>query len=161
MAKRRLDLAIAKTQPALNFEFERRPFCLRPERKGFLPWREILADLGVSRGDPNWSQSFIPQMEARGKLVQINFDFDVELGNSLGSLRLLWWVKVEYGFEKQEELAGILARRHFEEKSCVSRKETLLQACADLGLATDEAEGVLSSNKFMTGSSCQLIQHYC
>jgi hypothetical protein len=78
MAKRRLDMAIAKVKPSLKFEFERRPFCLRPERQGFLLWREILADLGASRGDPQWSKSFIPQMEARGLQVGITFDFDVE-----------------------------------------------------------------------------------
>jgi predicted DsbA family dithiol-disulfide isomerase len=66
-------------------------------------------------------------------------------------------VKVDYGFETQEALAGILAQRHFEEKQCVSRKETLLQACQDLGLATEKADRVLNSDTYLAGVfSCSL-----
>jgi predicted DsbA family dithiol-disulfide isomerase len=91
-------------------------------------------------------------MEARGQLIDIAFDFDVELGNSIGSLRLLWWVKSEYGFAKQEALAGKLAQWHFEEKRCVSRKETLLGACTDLGISVDKAEQVIDSTAYMAGT---------
>lgn len=140
MAKRSLDLAVSNITPSLpeslilQMEYERRPFCLRPERRGFLPWREILADLGKSRGNPNWVGQFIPSMEVRGRSVGIIFNFDVELGNSLGSLRLLWWVKEQHGLAKQEELAGSLATLHFEQKNCVSRRETLLKACEKIGI---------------------------
>ena len=118
MAKRSLELALKNILPtlprncSLQMEYERKPFCLRPERKGFHPWRKILTDLGKSRGDPDWVHSFIPTMEARGSAIGIDFDFDVELGNSIGSLRLLWWVKTEYGFGKQEELVNSTRTRN-------------------------------------------------
>jgi hypothetical protein len=53
-------------------EYERKPFCLRPERKGFHPWRKILTELGKSRRDPDWVYSFIPTMEARGSAIGID-----------------------------------------------------------------------------------------
>ena len=68
MAKRALSLAISAMKDEVNFsvEFERRPFILRPERTGTLPWLDVLRDLGVSRGDPSWVDSFVPSMTAKG-----------------------------------------------------------------------------------------------
>ena len=37
----------------------RKPFMLRPERVGQKPWKDVLRELGVSRGNPGWVESFV------------------------------------------------------------------------------------------------------
>ena len=66
----------------------------------------MLRDLGVSRGHPSWVDSFTQQLAARGREVGVTFDFGVDVGNSLDSLRLLVWAGKRYS-EKQEQLAEL------------------------------------------------------
>jgi hypothetical protein len=76
-----------------TFSFERHAFILRPERRGQQPWREVLRKLGVSRGNPGWEKGFERGMVANGKMVGVNFDFGVDVGNTFDRwARLLAYV---------------------------------------------------------------------
>lgn len=131
------------------------PFILRPERKGLEPWLGVLAALSVQRsGDQSWLRNFLAQMRANGKLLGIDFDFGGEVGNSLDSLRLLWWAGEKYGHGSpldeageggQERLANKLAFYHFEQKLTVGKHDNLLKAVEECGYDVQEAAQVLAS----------------
>lgn len=132
-----------------TFEFHRRPFILRPERKQCEPWLEVLTGLSKQRsGDLSWVQNFVVQMTASGKSLGISFDFGGSVGNSLDSLRLLFWAGHKYGHtqEGQEKLADILARYHFEQKRTVGKHENLLSAVQEAKFDLDEARDVLNDS---------------
>ena len=63
------------------------------------------------------------------------------MGNSLDSLRLLWWAR-ERGLD-QEALADLLGSYHFEQRKCVAARSTQLAACEALRFPIDEACEVL------------------
>lgn len=43
----------------INLIISRKPYILRPERVGQMPWLSVLKDLGISRGNPGWVDSFV------------------------------------------------------------------------------------------------------
>ena len=133
MGKRALAQAAQRCGDAITVRYRRRPFILRPERIGMEPWLGVLRKLGVSRGNPDWVNSFVPAMVAKGKQLGIAFDFGGNVGNSLDSLRLLHFAVVAGGGDDglQERLADVLARQHFEQKQCVGDHAALLRACAE------------------------------
>jgi len=102
-------------------------------------WGDVLRD------DLRKPASWFEGMQAMGRPLGIRFDFEGEVGNSLDSLRLLIWSDEH---SKQEELAGELARGHFEERRSVADHEVLLAACEAVGLPMDQASKVLESDAF-------------
>ena len=128
--------------------FRRRPFILRPERVGFHKWTDVLKRLSLDRvGSLSWFENFVTQMTLNGDTVGVKFNFDVDVGNSMDSLRILAWAaSCESG--KQEELALALAHNHFELGKCVARPDNLLEAVGMVGLDRVEAQKVIDSDMF-------------
>merc|ERR1711991_1068270 len=89
------------------------PFILRPERVGEEKWLDVLKSLGMQRGDPYWSEAFVPAMVLKGKKLGIHFNFDGNVGNSMKSLCLICWTRKAHP-EKTEQLIDVMAREHFE-----------------------------------------------
>lgn len=82
-------------------------------------------------------------MKKLGKTLDIAFDFGGNVGNSTDSLRLILYVQKEYGLEKAEALADLLAHLHFEKKRCVCDHATLRFAAAELGVEESKVSRVL------------------
>jgi len=123
----------------MEIEYIRRPFILRPERKGEHNWRGVLKALGESRGNPGWSNVFIPSMAGRAAELGIdNMSFDGNVGNSMDSHRLLHMAGLQ-SWEKQEALANELALSQFTRCECMGN-HAVLRACAlsaGVGTAAD------------------------
>ena len=122
---------------SVKLKMRRRPFILRPERKGREPWMKVLHNLGVSRGlGPGWADSFTAGLAARGSPLGIHFDFGGDVANSMDSLRLLHFASTCPAFdpffdeELQERLADALATGHFEARRCVGDHSALAAAAA-------------------------------
>ena len=123
--------------------YDRRPFILRPERNGFENWLDVLTDLGKRRGNPDWVNSFVPSMKAKGKMLGIDLDFGGKVGNSLDSLRILKFVAKTRGSEYSERLADLLAKMHFEQRRCVCDHKNLLEAAVEIGCSSEKVKSVL------------------
>eukprot|EP00656_Telonema_subtile_P058004 TRINITY_DN9691_c0_g1_i2.p2 TRINITY_DN9691_c0_g1~~TRINITY_DN9691_c0_g1_i2.p2 ORF type:complete len:184 (+),score=55.03 TRINITY_DN9691_c0_g1_i2:113-664(+) len=132
-------MCIRDSSQSLEFKFSRVPFLLRPERKRRMVWGNVLRD------DLRKPRSWFEGMQAMGAPLGITFDFEGEVGNSLDSLRLLMWAGTQ---DKQEELAGILAEGHFQQRRSVADHGVLLDACESAGLSREAAAEVLDSESF-------------
>lgn len=104
-----------------SIKWIRKPFILRPERKGLESWREVLS----TKYSVEWTKNFEKQMKAAGKELDIKFSFEGNVGNSFQSLRLIYWISKNYP-TKQEQLIRILSRNHFERNMCVGEICNLL-----------------------------------
>jgi len=77
----------------------------------------------------------------------INFDIDVEFHDQpVDSQRLLQWAA---RFGKQEEVVSKLAQFHFEERTSVTKRSTLLRAAEEVGLDTDALVKFLDSDELV------------
>lgn len=147
----------------ISIKWIRKPFILRPERKTLEPWKEVLS----KKYSPEWTKRFEKQMKEAGKELQIEFNFDGNVGNSFQSLRLIHWISKNYP-EKQEPLVKILSRNHFEKNLCVGEICNLIHgtefffflsaihfnhfilAVAEVGgVPLDDAEKFFSSGEFV------------
>ena len=106
-----------------------------------------MKQLGIDRGNPGWETGFTAALAQKGAGLGITFDFSVDVGNSLESLRLLWWAGTK-GAAVQNQLADRLSKAHFEEGRCVCAEATLLAAVAEVGLSEDEARVALRQRAF-------------
>ena len=140
--------------PGVFFKLLRKPFILRPERRGEQKWDDVLTQLSYSRvGDDSWVTAFRRSLNASGAPLGIRFNFDGNVGNSFDSLRLLAWCSdradrwaatLPDGVEGppcpqtgvypslRESLAHIMSRDHFERARCVATPQHMLDSVAEL-----------------------------
>lgn len=124
-----------KWHDALEVRFRRRPFILRPERVGEESWRGVLERLWESRGRGRSyvDDHFFPQLSRAGEELGVQWDFGGNVGNSMDSLRLVFWTgeletegRVPVG--TQERLCKHLGTGHFERRECVGSRSVLVEA---------------------------------
>eukprot|EP01063_Lacrimia_lanifica_P010013 TRINITY_DN16812_c0_g1_i1.p1 TRINITY_DN16812_c0_g1~~TRINITY_DN16812_c0_g1_i1.p1 ORF type:complete len:226 (+),score=85.82 TRINITY_DN16812_c0_g1_i1:125-802(+) len=149
MAKRALGHALdavlgARSDVAVRWV--RRPFILRPERKGFLPWLEVLTELSYARvGSRAWVDGFTRSMKENGREVGIEFNFGGDVGNSFDSLRAVAWAGTQDpAAALQNAFCDILHRNHFERALCVAKHENIVAAAAEAGLDAEACAAVLA-----------------
>ena len=68
--------------------------------------------------------------------------------STLRSQRLVYFVAKRYGWEKCEELYGVLNRRHFIESGVLNDIGLLLDSCDEVGLNREMCENFLISNEY-------------
>jgi predicted DsbA family dithiol-disulfide isomerase len=136
---RKADALRTPSGESVEVRFRRRPFILRPERKGEESWRGVLERLWASRGrGANYvDEHFFPQLSAAGEKLGISWDFEGDVGNSMDSLRLVFWVgELEQSSQvpigTQENLCKMLGSGHFEERRCVGNRNVLVETSSRL-----------------------------
>jgi len=138
----------AESQP-LDIDFVRRPFFLffgGPSKHPGVPvkWGDRLDAFY-----PGGRKSIARLGERAGR----NFNFNVELSDTMDSWRLVIWAE-EQG--KGEDLIAAIGRRYFEEGQQLANHAMLLSAVDEAGLNTSDAEAVLGGNGFRD----KVMQHY-
>lgn len=86
-------------------------------------------------------------MCAKGRSLGIDFDFGTNVGNSMDSLRLIYWAGSIAG-DAQERLSRVLAHGHFEKRQCVGNHRVLIAAAENCGLDPVRAASVLERGEF-------------
>lgn len=114
-------------------------------RVGRIAFASQLSALDCAFGDAR-----IERMKRMGLAVEphIHFDMQVEFQwEPVDSQRLLLWAS---RVGKQEIVANALWRLHFEQRSSLTKRSTLLQAGSEAGLDSAEVDAFLDSQELLT-----------
>lgn len=141
-----LEQALERVRDEVRADIHFRPFELNPQMG---PEGEDIAEhlqkkYGMSAAQLAESQAAIRQ---RGAALGFTFDMDrrSRTYNTFDAHRLLHWAGLE---DKQKALKRALLRAYFTEGQDVSRRETLVQVAASVGLPADRARAILASDEY-------------
>ncbi len=153
MAKRRLDLALAKVRedPSISSKVS---FTVK-----FLPYQlypSFPADPGEDKyvwtrdnkyqGSDEKMAMYVALMQSYGDPVGIKYKFTGTIANTLPAHRVLQYFQQAKGPETADRLVESLYKAYFEDEKSPSSDETLVSACVEAGISQDEAKRVVQDH---------------
>ncbi|KAH8911822.1 thioredoxin-like protein [Coniochaeta sp. PMI_546] len=154
LARRRLDQALsqAKDLPEVRDHVVFKPIIIRPYQlypdfssQGTDKYAWYLES--KYNGSEERMQMYTNLMSAYGSEVGINFSFRGTISNTLEAHRVIQQVQEEKGPEMAGRVVDALYRAYFEEEKHPSVVGTLVAACEEAGIGSDDAKSLVTERK--------------
>ena len=147
VGKRRFEAALARFEHAAQVEVRWRSFELDPSAPRVRAAQDYAQRLATKYGQTReQAQTRIDQLVSLARADGIALDFKrIQPGNTFDAHRLLHWAHSQ---GKQGSLKERLLRAYLSEGEPIGEHTTLLSAVAAVGLDVDEAQALLSGDRY-------------